>query len=258
MGRSGCRPIRPRAYLVTQKQLLSQPLCPPLLPAIVQPASASQQMTQSYAANSSWEQLYPKKHLPVPPPSSVNEVRSCPFQQGYPRNPGPVYRIPQRQPESSQLVQHTTAAPHPIDYSLPLVKPVEQNISQLPAVESRRLADEFPFSYAMAKELPHIFGNLEEDENLHRPLTPSFNRPSEHDPLLDPLAQESDHTRGNQASPRNADFVDCVSTNDRRVQPSWLNSCCFGNGDLLSPLPLRELSYGVISKGRSFRLCRQE
>ncbi|CAH3155146.1 unnamed protein product, partial [Pocillopora meandrina] len=40
--------------------------------------------------------------------------------------------------------------------------------------ESTRLADEFPFSYSIAKEMPHIFSNMEDDEVLDHPLTPSF------------------------------------------------------------------------------------
>ena len=158
----------------------------------------------------------------------------------------------------TQQQQHTTTSSFPARRSLPLVNPDEQDIHPLPAVETRRLTDEFPFSYSIAKELPHVFGNLQEDQFLNRPLTPSFDALTDSDPLWDPLALESDQIKGNQASPSNADLIDCVPPNYRRVQPSSLNSCCFGNGDLLSSPPLRELSCGFVSKGRSFRFYRQD
>ena len=278
VGPSGLRPILPRGYLIgtsckqsvkstvsfdgfpqfrAQKQVPTQPMCSPQVLAIVQPASSSQQ-SQSHAASSPWKQLYPKQRLPVPPSSSVKGVRSFPSQQGYPPQPGLVHRIPQRKPESNQLFQHTAAPSFPAYHSLPLVNSVEQYIHHLPAVKPRGLTDEFPFAYSIAKELPHIFGDLQEDEILDRPLTPSFDTQTGRDPLWDPLVLESDYAKRNQASPRNADFVDCVPHSYRDVQPSRLNSCCFGNGDVLSPPPLEELSRGFISKGRSFRLYRQE
>ena len=152
-----------------------------------------------------------------------------------------------------QQQQHMTAESFPARLSLPLVNRAEQDIYQLPAAEPRRLTDEFPFSYSMAKDLPHIFGNLQEDKILSRPLTPSFDAPTDRDPSWNPLALESDQAKENQASPSNA-----VSPNYGRVQASRLNSCCFGNGDLLSSSASRELSCGFISKGRSFRFCRQD
>ena len=220
VGPSGFRPILPGTHLIETSckqsfkstvsfdgfsQLYAQkrPLQPP---------SASQQMTQSYAGTSYW----------------------------------------------TQQRQHTATASFPARRSLPLLNSVEQDIHQLLAVEPRRLADEFPFSYSNAKELPHIFGNLEEDQFLKRPLTPSFDAPGDRDPFWDVLALQSDQTKGNQASPRNADLVNDVSSNYRRVQPSSLNSCCYGNGDLLSSPPLGELSSGFISKGRNYRFCRQD
>ena len=279
MGPSGFRPVLPGAYLIgtsckqsfkstvsfdgfpqfsAQKQMQSQPMCSPQFLATSQPASTSQQMKQSYAVSSSWTKLDPKQHLPGLPPSSIKDVGSLQFQQGHPSQPGPSHRIPQHQLQGSQLVQHTAAPSFPGRRSLPLVVPVEQDTHQLPDVEPRRLADEFPFSYSTAKELPHIFGNLQENQIPNRPLTPSFNVPADHDPLWDLLAIESDQTRGNQSSSSNENFVESVSSNYRRVQPSRLNSCCFGNGDLLSSPPLGELSGGFISKGRSFRFFRQD
>ena len=232
MGPSGFRPILPRRHLIetsckqsfkstvsfdgfpqfyTQKQVPLQPLCPPQFQPIAQPVSASQQMSKSYAASSSW----------------------------------------------AQQQQHTATSSFPARRSLPLVNS-EQDIQQLPDLEPRRLADEFPFSYSNAKELPHIFGDIEEDQFLKRPLTPSFNAPTDCDPFWDISSLVSDQTKGNQASPSNADLVDCFSPNHRRVQPSSLNSCCFGNGDLLSSPTLGELSCGFISKGRNYRFYRQD
>ena len=239
MGPSGLRPILPGTFLIDASckqpfkstvsfdgfpQFPAQPLCSPQVLAIVQPTSASQQMVQPHAGSSSWTQLYPKQHLPMPPQSSVNDVRLLPCQQGYPAQLHPVTRIPQRQPESSQLVQNTTAPSYPAHHSLTLVNPIDQDIQQLPAVEPRRLADEFPFSYSIAKESPHIFGDLQEDEILDHPLTPSFDAPTGRDPLWEALVLESDYAKENQASSSNADFVDCVTPNYRHTQSSRLRT----------------------------------
>ena len=279
MGPSGLRPILPGAYLIqtsckqsfkstvsfgglpqfpAQIQVPSQKLPSPQLLSVVQSASASQQMTQSYAASSSWRQLYPKQPLPVPPVSGVKEVGPLPFQQSHPPQLGPVHRIPQRQPESSQLVQHTAATPYPAYHPLPPVDPVELDIHQLPAADSRRLTDEFPFSYSIAKELPHIFGNFEDDEVLDRPLTPSFELPIPREPWWDTMAAQSALYHSSPASLTKEDFIHNGSPNYKHVQPSNFNSCCFGSSQMLSPPPLSELSCGLISKGRSFSFYRQD
>jgi len=215
-------------------------------------------MTQLHAASSSLTKLDPEQNLPGLPPSSIKEIGSLPFQQGHPLQPGPGHRISQHQLQSSQLVQHKAAPLFPARGSLPLVNPVEQDIHQLNAVQPKRLFDEFPFSNSTAKELPNIFGNLQESQILNRPLTPAFDTPPDCDLLWDILALESDQTKENQSSSRNENFVERASPNYRRVQPSRLNSCCFGNSHSLSSPPLEELSCGFISKGRSFRFFRQD
>jgi len=224
-----------------QKQIPSQPLCSSQFQAIAQPASTSQQ-----------------QNLPGLPPTSIKEIGSLPFQQGHPSPLGPAHKLSQHQLQSSQLVQHTAAPSFSARRSLPLVNPVEQDIHQLNTVEPRRLVDEFPFSYSTAKELPHIFGNLQESQTLNRPLTPSFDAPPDCDLLWDILALGSDQTKGHQSSSSNENFVERASPNCRRFQLSRLISCCSGNGDLLSSPPLEELSGRFISKGRNFRFFRQD
>ena len=279
MGPSGFRPILPGAYLnetsskqsfkstvsfdgfpqfPAQKQKSSQQLCSSQFQAISQRASTYEQLTQSYAASSSWQKLDPKRNLPGLPPSSIREIGSLSFQQGLPSQPGPAHRIPQHQLQSSQLDHHTVGPSFPARRLPPLENPVEQDIHQLSAVEDSRLVDEFPFSNSTAKELPHVFGNLQESQTLNRPLTPCFDTPPDCDLLWDILALKSDQTKGNLSSSSNENFVERASPNYTRVQPSQLNSCCFGNGDLLSPPRLGELSCGFLSKGRNFRFFRQD
>ena len=118
---------------------------------------------------------------------------------------------------------------------------------QVPAAEFKSLADEFPFSYSITKELPHIFGNVDEDGVLDRPLTPSFEAVIEFDSISESSSLDSDQS---VESPTHADegFADCE-------QPRRYNSCCFGNSE---PLPLiTDISCGVVSKGRNFRFFRE-
>ncbi|KAJ7355087.1 hypothetical protein OS493_027876 [Desmophyllum pertusum] len=77
--------------------------------------------------------------------------------QLYPQQPDPVSRPP------------AVAETGPLPY-----QQLNTPFHQVAAADSRCLSDEFPFCYSIAKELPHIFGNLEDDEVLDRPLTPSF------------------------------------------------------------------------------------
>ena len=85
--------------------------------------------------------------------------------------------------------------------------------------DPERLAEEYPFSYPIAKELPHIFGNVDEDEVLERPLTPSFEPTSEFE------------------------FTDFV-------QRDAFDSCRYGGS--------RDFSCGFVSKGRYCNIYRQE
>ncbi|KAJ7355085.1 hypothetical protein OS493_027874 [Desmophyllum pertusum] len=119
--------------------------------------------------------------------------------------------------------------------------PVQPEFHQIAAADSRCLTDEFPFSYSIAKELPHIFGNVDDDEVLDRPLTPSFEPPTECESWWDSMALESDHYHGNSA---------------RSPGPSCSN--LNRPYEMLSPPRIGELSCGLMPKGRSFRFFRQE
>ena len=85
--------------------------------------------------------------------------------------------------------------------------------------DPERLAEEYPFSYPIANELPHIFGNVYEDEVLERPLTPSFEPTSE------------------------SEFTDFV-------QQDAYDSCRYGSS--------RDFSCGFLSKGRYCNFFRHE
>ena len=152
----------------------------PLL-AAVSFGSASHQMTQSfqsYTARCAGTQPRLQQSSSVPHAKAHGHL---PHQLCLPF-PRPTERIPQQQVVSSRLAQQTTCTSHLTHYPPPAVEPVKPVFSQLPAADFRHLTDEFPFSYSIAKELPHIFGNLDDDEILDRPLTPSFEPPTEPEP----------------------------------------------------------------------------
>lgn len=103
-----------------------------------------------------------------------------------------------------------------------------------PAVEFKSLAKEFPFSYCIAKELPHIFGNVDEDEVLDRPLTPSFEPAIEFDSISESSSFDLDQSV-ESSTHADEDFTDYE-------QPRSYDSCCFGSSE---PLPLiRDISCG--------------
>ena len=135
-------------------------------------ASASHHMTQSfpsYTARLTGTQLHVSLQQSVSVPH-VKAPEHLPYQLCLPF-PGPTVKIPQQQVASSRFVQQTAATSQ---FEHCPVKAVKPDFSQLPDASSRNLTDEFPFSFSIAKELPHIFGNLEDDEVLERTLTPSF------------------------------------------------------------------------------------
>ena len=147
-------------------------------PTAVSFASASHHMTQ-YTAPCTGTQLRLQQPPSVP---HVKAPEHLPYQQFCLPFPGPTERILQQQVVSNRLAQQTAATSRLTHYPPPAVKPVKQDFSQLPAADSRQLTDEFPFSLSIAKELPHIFGILEDDQILDRPLTPSFEPPTEPEP----------------------------------------------------------------------------
>ena len=237
-----------------------QPLSTAPFKAAVPFASASHHMTQSfqsYTARSTETQLRPRQPLTTPSLSSVAEPEHLPYQQVYSPFSGAAEMIPQQQVLGSRLVQQTAATSRLTHYPPPAVKPVEPDFHHLPAADSRKLADEFPFCYSVGKELPHIFGNLEDDQVLDRPLTPSFEPLTEHEPWWRTMETQSDLYYSSPASLAKEDFIDNASSSCRHAQPSNFSSCCFGSTQMSSSPPLTELSSGLISKGRSFSFQRQ-
>lgn len=90
------------------------------------------------------------------------------------------------------------------------------------------------FSYCIAKELPHIFGNVDEDEVLDRPLTPSFEPAIEFDSISESSSFDLDQSV-ESSTHADEDFTDYE-------QPRSYDSCCFGSSE---PLPLiRDISCG--------------
>ena len=166
--------------------------------------------------------------------------------------------IPQQQVAGSRLVQQTAATSRLTHYPPPAVKPFEPDFHHLPATDSRHLADEFPFSYSVAKELPQIFGNLEDDQVMDYPLTPSFEPLIEREPWLGTMEIQSDLYYSSPANLAKEDFIGYASPSRRDVEPSNFNSCCFGSTQTSSSPPLTEVSSGLISKGRSFSFHRQK
>ena len=278
MGPSGVRPVFPGVSLTRTSCKLSfksttgiesfpqipahrhdlpqQPTAP--FQAAVPFASASHHMTQSfqsYTARSTGKQIRPQQPLTIPSLPSVTEPEHLPYQQLYSSFPAPAEMIPQQQVVGSRLVQQTAATSRLTHYPPPAVKPVKPDFHHLPAADSRHLADEFPFSYSVAKELPHIFGNVEDDQVLDRLLTPSFEPQTEPEPWWETTATQSDLYDSSPASLPKEDFTDIAPPSCRHVQPSNFNSCCFGSTQMSSSLT--ELSSGLISKGRSFSFHRQ-
>ena len=233
-----------------QIQVPSQRLPSTPFPTAVPLASPSHHVTESYAAYTAGTQLYPQQPFPVPTPTVAVETGSLPYQQAYRPFPSPVHRIQQQKPQTNYLAEQTATSTYFAHLSQPPVNPVEPEIHHVTAADSRCLTDEFPLSYSIAKELPHIFGNLEEDEVLDRPLTPSFEPPNG----CESLAPESDQFHGNPVSLPREDFIMDVSPDSRHFNYS---SCCYGSSEMSSSQS-RELSFGFISKGRSFRFCRQD
>ena len=229
-----------------------QPLPTAAFKAAVPFASASHHMTQSIQSYTARSTETPLRGLP-----SVTEPEHLPYQQHYSPFPGPAEMIPQQQVVGSHLVQQTAATSRLTHYPPPAVKPLEPDFHHLPAANSRHLANEFSFSYSVAKELPHIFGNLEDDKVLDHPLTPSFEPLVEREPWWGTMEIQSDPYYSSPASFAKEDFVDNASPSRRHVQPSNLNSCCFGSTQTSSSSPLTELSSGRISKGKSFSIDRQ-
>lgn len=117
--------------------------------------------------------------------------------------------------------------------------------------ESTRLADEFPFSYSIAKEMPHIFGNMVDDEVLDHPLTPSFECSSDLAPSREFVTHESC-----QFGFTTTDFSDCVLPEQSEISRNRPHSCCFGGNSVQSHPLIKEPSYGLMSEGRSLRFLQ--
>ncbi|XP_022797714.1 homeobox protein HOX3-like [Stylophora pistillata] len=201
VGPSACPSVLPRVSVVNrsykstaslecysqfprQRQEHSQPLSYAPYQATVPFASSPQTCTQSFASCNqiysqecqpklmSSQRHFSSKQHPVPNLPVVTETISPPYSLF----PHLTQRIPQLYPDAYPPSFYATDSsgctvqqPEP---SQTTCQPME--VFQASQAAFTRLADEFPFSYATAKEMPHIFGEIEDDEVLGCPLTPSF------------------------------------------------------------------------------------
>jgi len=154
---------------------------------------------------------------------------TLPGQQFYPPFRAPVRRITQQYPGTDYV--ETAASGYLPRHSAKNLVSVPPESHQVPNTDHNSLADEFPFPYSIARELPHIFGDMDENEDLECPLTPSF----------EPVSERS-----------------TLSSEDFEARSSRYASCCLGGYEGSSVPPTRDISSGSVSKGRNFRFYRQD
>ena len=175
--------------------------------------------------------------------AAAAEPALLPYQQSYPASRVPVRTTTQQYPGTNSVETSTSS------YTIhrfasagnTITAPSENCRVPLPSADPKSLAEEYPFSYSIAKELPHIFGNVDEDEILERPLTPSFEPPIEFESDWDALSLESDQSVQGSTHSRE-DFTDCD-------QPRRYDSCCFRSYEASSLPSIIDFSYGFLSKG---------
>ena len=180
------------------------------------------------------------------------EPAPLPYPQSYPPFRVPVRTTTQQYPGTKSV--ETAASSYPIYHFAPAGNPVTTSSEncQVPlhTADPKSLAEEYPFSYSIAKELPHIFENVDEDEILERPLTPSFELPVEFESDWDALSLESHQSVG-ASTHSSEDFTDCD-------QPRRYHSCCFASYEACSLPPMIDFSCGFLSKGSNSRFYRQD
>jgi len=184
--------------------------------------------------------------------AAAAEPAPLPYHQSYPPFRVPVCTTTQQYPGTNSV--ETSASSYPIHLFVPARNPVtapsENCQVPLHAADPKSLAEDYPFYYSIAKELPHIFGNVDEDEILERPLTPSFGPLVEFESDWDALSLESDQSVG-ASTHSSEDFTDCD-------QPRRYDSCCFASYEACSLPPTIDFSCGFLSKGSNSRFYRQD
>jgi len=188
--------------------------------------------------------------------TAAAEPAPLPYHQSYSPFRVPVCTTTQHYPETNSV--ETSASSYPIHFFPPAPAPARNPITtssescQVPlhTTDPKSLAEEYPFAYSIAKELPHIFENVDEDEILEHPLTPSFELPVEFESDWDALSLESDQSVGSSTH-SSEDFTDCD-------QPRRYHSCCFASYEACSLPPMIDFSCGFLSKGSNSRFYRQD
>lgn len=193
--------------------------------------------------------------VPLPPASTrisrPPPPKQIPWQQVYPRFPAAAARqLPQQHPVTHS--QSSAACLYPSRHSIPLSNAVSNppEVRQASAPETKSLADDFPFLHSVANDLPHIFGNLDEEKaekGQERPLTPSLEPLTELESIRDSISAASDQTDETSSQ---SSVTSEESANGEHVQSRTYNSCCFGNDS--------DFSRGFVSNGRTFRFFRQD
>lgn len=103
---------------------------------------------------------YTVHHSPPPVSRPLFFLGPLPYQHVYQPSPSPVQRLPWQKPETKLPVLNPAAPAH---HSPSRVCHTEKKVQEDTATDFKRLTNEFPFVYSFAKQLPYIFGNLEDD-----------------------------------------------------------------------------------------------
>lgn len=221
-------------------------MLPRFLPVLPSSSPRSIQSRSSVNRSAEFSSIPPQWFSSTPHPIRAPQPSVSPRQYFYSAYPIPARQITQQYPEPNSM--QTVGSHYPAAYgTMPARDPVAVPSGiqfEVSGAARKSLADEFPFSCSIARELPHIFGNVDEDEVLDRPLTPSFEAPVEFDSISEPSTIDSEDT-GEIFSDPCEDLTCCD-------KPRRFDSCCFGN---YKPLPTEG---NVTSRGDNFAVFRQE
>ncbi|KAL9960411.1 hypothetical protein ACROYT_G033863 [Oculina patagonica] len=158
-----------RPLFVTEiGSLLHQKLYPPLpdqLHRLPLQLETKDHVLQTAAAPS-----HTVHHSPPPVSRPLYFLGPLPYQHVYQPSPSPVQELPQQKPDNKLHFQNPAV---PARHS-PSVSHADSKAQEDAAKDFKRVTKEFPFVYSFAKELPYIFGNLENDRPPLKELSCGF------------------------------------------------------------------------------------
>lgn len=123
-----------------------------LRPLFVTKLPSSLQFMQPFTA-SSYTQQKQQQPPPAPRPLFIAETGPFLYQKVYSPLPEPGNSLPEEPPQAKCFVQQAAVPSNPGRHS-----------PHPDAADFRRLIDQYPFVYSFTKDLPNIFGNLEDDD----------------------------------------------------------------------------------------------